>query len=124
MPLRRFVLSLAEHHPNLVVLLVLGILLFDTTAGTWALKANRDQTDQLRHVVATQKADRVRADKKLCESVRQGKLDRISEYRFTISRTRAFYEQNPSVPKANLKLTVDFYDALIARTRASIIECR
>ncbi len=122
-PLRRVALVWAERHPNIVIAAVLGILVFDTAAGASALIDNRDQTSRLAHVVAEQRIERIRSDAKLCRSVKQGKLDRISEYHFTIDRTKAFYAQNPALPTKNLAVTIRFYDDLIRRTKAGIVNC-
>jgi hypothetical protein len=60
---------------------------------------------------------------KLCVSVRKGKLDRIDEYQFTLQRTIQLFHKNPLLPRDQLKITKDFYHALIRRTRKSIVPC-
>lgn len=113
MPLRRFVLSLAEHHPNLVVLLVLGFLVFDTAAGAFAIIQIHDQQSQLTRT-AKQRAY------ELCVTSNGARRSLRDLLLFAEERTKQTAQQTGTTPE-QFRNALDFYDTALSRIK--IIDC-
>lgn len=104
----------------IIIMIYMTIVAFACAYGIKkATDATTANTDLINRIVVVGKE----ADYKLCLSVRQGKIDRIKEYKFTLARTVSFYNSNPQVPRDTLKITEDFYHDLIQRTKDSIVPC-
>jgi len=121
LPARRFVLD----HPNAAIIAVVSLLLLNSCIGAWSFYKVHTEQNQLQSQQLQFKQNQLQVDFKICDSLNKGKLDRVSDYQFTIKRTEAFFKNLPHTAKneKNLRITRRFYHGLIRHTLNQIIKC-
>jgi hypothetical protein len=112
-PLRRLAQVWTEKHPNIVVGVVIGLLMFDTLAGAFALTTLRDQQDQIRREAATRAYN-------LCIVSNQARVSLRDLLMFAERRVKQTAEKTGTTP-TQVADAVAFYEEAISRVK--IIHC-
>ena len=112
-PLRRLALKWSEHHPNIVVGIVIGLLVFDSLAGAFAIGSLRDQQRQIQAEAATRAYN-------LCIVSNQARVSLRDLLMFAENRVRQTAAKTGTSPE-QVRNAVEFYTAALARVK--IIHC-